>query len=71
MHGRKSSDWLYNGFQRKNGDSDLGYYIGYAICKSYYENASDKDQAISEIISLDLDSVQALDVFLEKSRYNP
>ncbi|MFT3679004.1 MAG: hypothetical protein QM791_01950 [Ferruginibacter sp.] len=31
---------------------DMGYYIGYRICKSYYDKATDKAKAISDIIEL-------------------
>lgn len=46
-------NWLYNGDKSKKKPADLGYYIGYEICKSYYENSTDKPKAIKEIIQLD------------------
>lgn len=45
-------NWLYNGNETKKKPADLGYYIGYEICKAYYENAADKAKAIKEIIQL-------------------
>lgn len=45
--------WLYNGNRSKRKPADLGYYIGYEICKAYYENSYDKSRAIKEIIMLD------------------
>lgn len=54
-------NWLYNGNQSKKKPADLGYYIGYEICKSYYENATDKSRAIKEIIQLNwLDKTKLL-----------
>ncbi len=46
-------NWLYNGNEAKNKPADLGYYIGYEICKMYYENSTDKSLAIKEIIRFD------------------
>ena len=45
-------NWLYNGSSVKNKPSDLGYFIGYSIVKEYYKNASDKKQAIIDIIGM-------------------
>lgn len=45
--------WLYNGNRSKLKPADLGYYIGYEICKTYYESSEDKSIAIKEIIQLD------------------
>ncbi|PQB06059.1 hypothetical protein BST85_11205 [Aureitalea marina] len=63
-----SSDWLYN-----SGDTesvgDLGYFMGYAICKAYYERSRDKKLAVKEIIELNyLDSIAVVD-FLNRSGY--
>ncbi|ANH80818.1 hypothetical protein A8C56_07350 [Niabella ginsenosidivorans] len=61
-------NWLYNGIQR--GDSsDLGYYIGYEICKSYYNNSSDKTKAIKDIIELNYSDDKAIEEFLIKSKF--
>jgi len=57
--------WLYNGYLVQNKPPDLGYYIGYEICKAYYHSRDDKSNAISEIIGMD----DPLD-FLVKSRYD-
>ncbi|MCW3464418.1 DUF2268 domain-containing putative Zn-dependent protease [Chitinophaga nivalis] len=62
MHGTVSKDWLYNGV-------DLGYFVGYAICKSYYEHATDKAKAIDYMINLDNEQIADLDKFLVDSRY--
>ncbi|HET7577026.1 MAG TPA: DUF2268 domain-containing putative Zn-dependent protease [Sphingomicrobium sp.] len=42
--------WLYNGSMTKAGD--LGYWVGYRIVKAYYERASDKRQAIHDILGM-------------------
>jgi hypothetical protein len=45
---------------------DIGYWIGYRIVKAYYQRATDKQQALREI--LQLSQPQA---FLQKSGWQP
>jgi len=67
MFGNDISNWLYNGTDKKN--ADLGYFMGYVICKSYYQNQVDKTKAIKDLIELNYqDSLQVED-FLVKSKY--
>jgi hypothetical protein len=68
MHSNNYSDWLYNGSHAKTC-ADLGYYVGYQICKSYFDHAKNKRKAIQEIICLDYDNAQAIDSFLIQSQY--
>lgn len=44
------SKWLYNGTINKPGD--LGYWVGYRIVKAYYQHATNKRQAIRDILEL-------------------
>jgi hypothetical protein len=60
------SKWLYNGQSAKDRPGDLGYYMGYRIAKAYYEQATDKRQAIIDMIELTLPMQ-----FLQKSKYSP
>lgn len=60
----KLTKWLYNGANAKDRPADLGYYIGYKICQSYYEKAEDKDKALIEIIRM-----KHYKRFLKKSSY--
>jgi len=69
MFGKEKSRWLYNGSQAPKGQADIGYFIGYVICKSYYENSKNKKKAIKEIIELEMKPKKVLK-FLEKSKYN-
>lgn len=52
--------WLY-GQREIEGQKvrDLGYFVGYQICKDYYEKAKDKQQAIRYMIELDLTDANA------------
>jgi hypothetical protein len=58
------SDWLYNGTREK--PADIGYWVGYRIVKSYYQQATDKRQALKDI--LEMRDPKAL---LEKSGWSP
>jgi hypothetical protein len=64
MHGANYAKWLYNGALAKNRPADLGYYMGYRICDSYYKKATDKKQAIREILA-----IKDFDRFLNDSKY--
>ena len=46
--------------------NDLGYWVGYRIVKTYYQRASDKQQALRDI--LELSDPHA---FLAKSGWRP
>ena len=52
-------NWLYNGSSVKDKPADLGYFVGYSIVKEYYRNASNKQQAIIDIIGM-ADPIQLL-----------
>ncbi len=68
MHSQETRNWLYNGRNAPNGNADLGYFIGYEICKSYYNNSKDKKQALKEIIELEY-TKESVEMFLVKSEY--
>jgi hypothetical protein len=70
MYGTATQDWLYNGGLKATKVADLGYYMGYAICKSYYQHAADKARAVREIIELDLEDKAKVDLFLANSGYD-
>ena len=44
--------WLYGGDRPAGRPADLGYYIGYQITKAYYDRATDKRQAIHDILHI-------------------
>jgi len=62
------SNWLYNGSDAKTV-ADLGYFMGYAICKAYYMNAPDKKRATKDIIELNYSDTTAVENFLKNSKY--
>jgi len=57
--------WLYGSKGKEKGrPNDLGYWIGYKICESYYDKSNDHKDAIREILN-----IQNFKDFLEKSGY--
>lgn len=64
MGGTDLSKWMYNGFKIKDRPGDLGYYVGYKISRAYYQNARDKQQAISDILN-----IKDFQGFFRSSRY--
>jgi len=52
MDGGEYDGWLYGG-QPEGRPADIGYFIGYRIAQSYYEQADDKQAAISDILLVD------------------
>jgi hypothetical protein len=70
MYGKDISGWLYNGgaLAAKGAPlehpADLGYYIGYKICRSYFDRASDKTKAVKDILE-----IRDFDQFYHESGY--
>ncbi len=64
MNGNDHSDWLYNADKAKGRPADLGYFIGYKICESYYHLTSDKSQAVRNMLIID-----DFEQFLQASGY--
>lgn len=69
MHATDWSGWLYNGPGNAYGTGDLGYYIGYAIMRDYYQRAPDQSRALAEIIELDYRDGAKVEAFLERSGF--
>ncbi len=64
MAANDTSLWLYNGNKVKDRPADLGYYMGYKIAEAYYKNATDKNQAVRDILE-----IEDFDAFLASSKY--
>ena len=48
---------------------DLGYYVGYAMAKSYYDRSTDKSAAIATLIHLNCEDSAAVEAFADASGY--
>ncbi|WP_407405960.1 Ig-like domain-containing protein [Chryseobacterium sp.] len=68
MFSANLNNWLYNG-SKKTENPDLGYFVGYEICKSYYQNSENKSEAIKDIIELNYNDDQDVEHFLIKSKF--
>ena len=65
MAGRDPRNWLANsGQETPERPCDLGYYVGYRICRAYYEQAANKQQAVAEMLE-----TKDFTAFLAKSGY--
>jgi hypothetical protein len=60
--------WLYNGSEATTM-ADLGYFMGYTICKSYYNHSTNKKAAVKAIIELNYSDSNAVETFLTRSAY--
>jgi hypothetical protein len=64
MDGKDVANWLYQGDRAVNRPADLGYYMGYKIAESYYQNSKDKERAVRDILE-----IKDMNEFLAKSKY--
>lgn len=62
-------NWIMNNPENKFGMRDLGYFVGYAICKKYYDASRDKKLAVKKMIELDYNSENDLMAFVENTHY--
>jgi len=62
-------NWIMNSPKNQFGMRDLGYFVGYAICKKYYELSTNKMLAVKEMIELDYNSESELIKFVENTKY--
>ena len=53
MYLSRAYNWIANSDQETaNKPADLGYWVGYQICKAYYEQATDKKKAVYEMLHI-------------------
>lgn len=64
MKGSNYTDWLYSISRKDDRPYDLGYWLGFEICKAYYDQSTDKQVAIAEILD-----IKNAEEFLEKSGF--
>lgn len=65
MYYNRYNSWIANS-QQATPDNlpDQGYWVGYQICKSYYEQATDKKKAIYDMLH-----IQDYKVFFQQSKW--
>jgi hypothetical protein len=53
MYLKRSYNWIANADQETvDKPADIGYWVGYQICKGYYENSTEKKQAIYDMLNI-------------------
>jgi hypothetical protein len=52
MYLNRVGNWIANSSQETpDHPADLGYWVGYQICKAYFDNSPDKKAAIREMLN--------------------
>lgn len=69
MNADNYENWLWNSATNSFGVSDLGYYVGYRIARTYYDAAPDKRKAIKELIELPYDDAARVRSLVDRSGY--
>jgi len=70
MYTDHNDNWVSTGNNPALPAPDLGYFVGYQICKAYYDQASDKKDAIKRLIEINYADAQAVDDFYKRTGYN-
>jgi len=61
--------WLNSNASNEFGMRDLAYYVGYQMCENYYQQATNKKDAIREMINLDYSNETEIEEFVKTSNY--
>lgn len=69
LFNRSYTYWLYSSAPNPFDTRDLGYYVGYAIADGFYQQATDKKQAMKDLIELTYEDSAALSVVIDQSGY--
>lgn len=69
MFSTNFNNWFWNSPENQFGMRDLGYFVGYAIVKKYYDNSIDKKLVIKQLIELDYNNESDLIEFVDKTNY--
>lgn len=61
--------WLWNSSRNEFGTRDLGYFVGYSIAKSFYDQHSDKHEAIRSLITLNYEEESEVEELVDGTGY--
>ncbi len=65
MAGTNTDDWIFNAYNPLTGyPGNLGYFVGFRICESYYRNSDNAQQAVKELLE-----IKDFNEVLRKSKY--
>ncbi len=65
----KTYQWLWGDEENGFGVRDLGYYVGYEISERFYQSSENKKEAIASLIALDFSDEQAIEAFIDETKY--
>lgn len=63
------NNWLWSSQQNVFNIRDLGYYIGYQICETYYTKAKDKKAAIKKLIELNYTDAVEIEEIINSTHF--
>lgn len=66
---QRKNKWLWSDAPNEFNMRDMGYYIGYALCEIYYNNAKDKKAAIKYLLELDYSNEAGIEKFVDDTRF--
>jgi uncharacterized protein YjaZ len=50
---KRAYNWIANSNQETvDHPADLGYWVGYQICKAYYNKSADKKKAVEDMLNI-------------------
>ncbi len=58
--------WIWNDTLGPFPVRDMGYYVGYAMARSFYERSVDKERAFTELIGLNCEDRAAVEAFADR-----
>lgn len=67
MFFEKTHEWLWSNYPNQFGVRDLGYYVGYEFAQRYYQKATDKTQAIADLLHIDYNQPQQVDSLINST----
>lgn len=68
---KNNYNWIWGENRNELKIRDLGYYIGYEICERYYNQSTDKQNAIKELIDLDYNNEKEVERIVDRANLLP
>lgn len=69
MFYERTYEWMWSNAPNEFDVRDLGYYLGYYIADSFYQQSTDKTTAIKELIALDYSDPKTIDAFIDGTNF--
>ena len=62
-------NWLWNSSNNEFQANDMSYYVGSKIASLYYDNSTDKEEAIKRLIELDYANEDEVEAIVDNTKY--